>query len=107
MIFPDAIDRDPTAGAALIAGLRQIDPHLPIVVTAEKGDVNAAARAVNAGATDFLVRGENLRQRIATLLGKLRPLFGSSIETAASDADNTDCAARSRRGWRSSALRPP
>ena len=45
-------------------GLRQIDPHLPVIVTAEKGSVDAAARAIDAGATDFLVLGENLRQDV-------------------------------------------
>ncbi len=42
---------------------------------AEQGSVDLAARAVAAGASDFLVLGKNLRQRIATLLGKLRGLF--------------------------------
>jgi DNA-binding NtrC family response regulator len=90
VILPDGIDGDPDAGPALIAGLRQIDPHLPVVVTAEKGGVDAAARAIDAGATDFLVRGENLRQRIATLLGKLRTLFGVIDRNRALDEDNAE-----------------
>ena len=36
------------------------------------GDVHAAAEAVDAGATDFLVRGDRLRERLATLIGKVR-----------------------------------
>jgi transcriptional regulator with GAF, ATPase, and Fis domain len=90
VILPDAIGRNPAAGLALVARLLRIDPHLPIVVTAEKGDVDAAARAIDAGAADFLVRGENLRQRIATLLGKLRVLFGVIDRNRALDEDNTE-----------------
>jgi DNA-binding NtrC family response regulator len=62
------------SGLELIPQLRQSVPDLPVVVVADKGDVESAGRAVAAGATDFLVRGDNLCQRTATLLGKLRGL---------------------------------
>src|SRR6185369_15850547 len=41
----------------------------------EEGNVDAVAQAIAAGASDFLVCGERLGERIATLLGKLRGLF--------------------------------
>jgi DNA-binding NtrC family response regulator len=47
----------------------------PVVVVAEAGNVDAAAQAAQAGANDFLVLGERLPERIATLLGKMRGLF--------------------------------
>ena len=66
---------------------RQVDPDLPIVVVAKEGNVDSAARAVAAGATDFLVQGENLDQRVATLLGKLRGLFDAIGRNRVLDAD--------------------
>src|SRR5262249_18519709 len=44
--------------------------ELPVVVVAAHADVDLVAEAVRAGASDFLVRGERLRDRVATLLGK-------------------------------------
>jgi DNA-binding NtrC family response regulator len=62
-------------GPAVLAQLRRDHPLLPLVAVAEHGDVAAAAQAVRAGATDFLVRGGRLAQRVATLLGKVRTLL--------------------------------
>jgi DNA-binding NtrC family response regulator len=59
----------------LIARLRRADPEVPIVVAAERGGVEQAAQAIAGGASDFLVTGERLRERIVTLLGKMRGLF--------------------------------
>ena len=73
VIVPEVFDGD-GSGLKLIPRLREAVPDLPVVVVAEQGNVESAARAVAAGATDFLVCGENLRQRTATLLGKLRGL---------------------------------
>jgi DNA-binding NtrC family response regulator len=60
------------AGRDLVAFIRARDPELPVVAVAERGDVGLAAEAVKAGASDFLVRGEKLPERVATLLAKLR-----------------------------------
>jgi DNA-binding NtrC family response regulator len=62
-------------GADLIRRLRQADPELPVILAAERGSVERASRAIAAGASDFLVTGERLRERIGTLLGKMRGLF--------------------------------
>src|SRR5687767_5083724 len=59
-------------GADVIQELRASHPDVPIVAVAERGDVKLAAEAVSAGATDFLVRGEPLAERVSTLLAKLR-----------------------------------
>jgi DNA-binding NtrC family response regulator len=75
VVLPDEWDGGQTAGLELIPSIRKASPDTPIVVVAEAGNVDRAARAIAAGATDFLVRGADLRQRIATLLGKLRGLF--------------------------------
>ena len=74
-IVPYEIDRGKGSGLELIPQIKAAAPNVPVVVTAGQGDVDRAARAIAAGAADFLVRGENLPQRIATLLGKLRGLF--------------------------------
>jgi DNA-binding NtrC family response regulator len=53
--------------------LRAGDGALPIVIAvAARGDVHSASEAVSAGATDFLVRGDRLRERLTTLVGKVR-----------------------------------
>ncbi|MBI2572126.1 MAG: sigma 54-interacting transcriptional regulator [Candidatus Schekmanbacteria bacterium] len=52
----------------------------PIVVAAEEGTVELVAASIAAGATDFLVLGEQLEARTATLVGKLSSLF-AAIDT--------------------------
>jgi DNA-binding NtrC family response regulator len=70
--FPDG---DGATGAPhILRAIRTLDADLPVVAASERGDVSAAGQAVAAGATDFLVSGDRLRERVATLLGKVRPL---------------------------------
>src|SRR6187455_1952079 len=65
----------PEGSAELIRRIHQVDPSTPVILAAERGSVERAAKAIASGATDFLVTGEKLRERIATLLGKMRGLF--------------------------------
>lgn len=58
--------------AEIMRGIRACDGEVPIVAVADRGDVHLAAEAVTAGATDFLVRGDRMEERVTTLLGKLR-----------------------------------
>ena len=51
--------------------VRAQDADIPVIAVAERGDVRLAAEAVKAGANDFLVRGEKLGERVATLLAKV------------------------------------
>ena len=46
-----------------------------MVAVAEQGNVELAAEAIQAGATDFLVRGGQLQERVSTLLAKARHLL--------------------------------
>ena len=62
-------------GPELIAAARAAAGDLPIVAVDDHGDVRSAADAIEAGANDFLVRGDDLRARAATLLAKMRGLF--------------------------------
>ncbi len=62
-------------GLAMIESLRGIDPNMPIVAVASKGDVNTASKAIRAGATDFLVREGSLKKRVETMLTKLDGLL--------------------------------
>ena len=75
VIVPEILGDGVRADAKMIPRIRGLDANAPLVVTASGGGVAEAARAVRAGASDFLVRGEHLRERIATLIGKLRGLF--------------------------------
>jgi DNA-binding NtrC family response regulator len=68
--FPEG---DGTAPAVdVMREIRTLDADVPLIASAAQGDVRAAAEAVEAGATDFLVRGDRLRDRLATVIGKVR-----------------------------------
>ena len=58
-------------GVTILRRLRERDRQVPIVLVAETGSIEVVATAVDAGATDFLVRSEPLVPRIQTLLRKL------------------------------------
>lgn len=75
VIVPDRIDHAGQPGTELIGPIHEISDQIPVVVTADQGSVELVAEAIRAGASDFLVRGQRLRERIATLLGKLQGLF--------------------------------
>jgi len=62
-------------GLDLIARVRAANADAAVVIVADKGDVDVAAQAIEAGANDFLVRGPKLRERVRTLLGKLHALL--------------------------------
>src|SRR5262245_50116177 len=81
-----ALEASSSEGFELIRALRAQDRSLPIVALSANGNVDLAARAIAAGATDLLVRGERLEERIATLLGKLRGLFEALAKNRDLDA---------------------
>ncbi|MCB9682642.1 MAG: sigma-54-dependent Fis family transcriptional regulator [Alphaproteobacteria bacterium] len=68
-------------GLSVIARVRALDPYLPVIATAAHADVDSAARAVDAGANDLLVRGPRLVERVTTLLRKLHLLLDLSDRT--------------------------
>lgn len=59
-------------GPQLLEKLRRGHPELLIVAVADRGNVTSASTAIAAGANDFLVRGDRLAERTATLLEKLQ-----------------------------------
>jgi DNA-binding NtrC family response regulator len=59
-------------GLAITAAIRAADEEVAIVLVSDHGDVPKAARAIAAGATDLLVRGGQLPERVGTVLGKVR-----------------------------------
>jgi len=63
------------SGEEILRQVRKADPLVPLVAVAREGDVDTADRAILAGATDFLVRGDHLALRVGTLLGKVRNLL--------------------------------
>jgi DNA-binding NtrC family response regulator len=71
-------DRD----LAALEALRKLDPAVPIVGVATKGDVARASAAIAAGAQDFLVLGADLPRRVKTTLRKLEPLHHLRSENA-------------------------
>ena len=77
-----------TRGLDLIQRVRELDSNVPILAVADAGDVGSAQEAVSAGATDFLVRGDQLEKRITTVLGKLKNLFSVIERNRALDALN-------------------
>jgi DNA-binding NtrC family response regulator len=78
----------PEGSAELIRRIHQVDPSTPVILAAERGSVERAAKAIASGATDFLVTGEKLRERIATLLGKMRGLFDAIDRNRKLDEQN-------------------
>src|SRR6185503_16325202 len=62
----DLVLLDARTGGPILAKLRRRDSHLPIVMTAPDGDVGSAQAAIAAGATDYLVRGDRLADRVRT-----------------------------------------
>ena len=58
-------------GADVLRALRAKDPDLPLVAVAAQSDVALASESIAAGALDFLVCGDHLRERVATLLDKV------------------------------------
>jgi DNA-binding NtrC family response regulator len=72
------LDYCPTEGPGGREVLREVraeHPDLPVVAVADRGDVDLAAEAVRDGATDYLVRGGRLSERVATLMGKVGGLL--------------------------------
>lgn len=63
-----------------MAELRSLYPRLPIVLCSVTGDVQRARAAIGAGATDFLVRGAELPERVKTLVGKAQTLLALLAE---------------------------
>jgi DNA-binding NtrC family response regulator len=64
-----------TTNGIVLKRLRAASAVLPIIAAAERGSVEVAARVVAAGATDLLVLGPNLKDRVTILLGKVRQLL--------------------------------
>jgi DNA-binding NtrC family response regulator len=60
--------------SAVIARLRAVDTTLPIVVVAAAADAALAATLTHAGATDLVVLGDRLRDRVRTVLTRLAPM---------------------------------
>ena len=58
-------------GAQVLAEMRRADAEIPVVAVSGRGNVESARAAVAAGATDFLVLGDRLQERVETLLVKL------------------------------------
>lgn len=77
-------------GLTLVKQLREQWADLLIVAVADEGSVWTAAEAIAAGANDFLVRGEQLAERTATLLSKLQGLVSLIEATEALHQRNAD-----------------
>lgn len=73
LVIPADLIENPSSN--VLKHLAESGHSLPLIAVAQHGDVESAARAIEAGAADFLVMGERLGERIKTLLGKLKGLF--------------------------------
>jgi len=61
------------SGIDLIPAIKDKHPDIPIVISADYGDVDIVKKAIEAGANDFIVRKGNLDDRVRTLIQKIRP----------------------------------
>jgi DNA-binding NtrC family response regulator len=73
-------------GLEIIRSLHTDFKDLPIIAVAEQGSVQEASAAIRAGATDFLVRGPVLAERVATVLVKVQKHFALLDENQALQA---------------------
>lgn len=87
-ILPEEAGRARRGAAQIVERLRRLPHDVAVVVAAEAGNVDAAARAAQAGANDFLVLGDRLPERVATLLGKMHALFEVMDRNRRLDARN-------------------
>lgn len=63
------------SGPQSLARIHAMDGQVPIIAVARQGNVELANEAIQAGASDFLVRGDRLQERVSTLLGKVKNLL--------------------------------
>ena len=75
LVIHEASRDGESLGLELIPEIRERLGEVAVVVVAERDDVDLAQRAVQAGATDLLVLGPSLVERVGTLVGKLDRLF--------------------------------
>lgn len=88
-------DHDGTAFGA-VAHLRRTLPSVAIVMADRSGSVDLVAQATEAGATDFLVLGDNLAERVATLVRKLKVFFDVVTENRNLQRRNAELLASSQ-----------
>ena len=67
-------------GLSLLRELRAQSDDLALIAVAARGSVDGALRAIEAGASDFLVRGEHLRERWQRLQAQVRRTRGGADE---------------------------
>ncbi|MCH8923111.1 MAG: sigma 54-interacting transcriptional regulator [Planctomycetes bacterium] len=89
VVAVDSPEGQPPTILEVIAAARTTSTDVPVVVAAAEGAVDSARRAVAAGATDYLVLGPRLDERVATLWGKMRPLLEAIDRNRRLDAQNT------------------
>jgi len=71
----DVLEGELRGGIELVRDLRKKNPRLPIVVVVEESKVGNALRLFQAGATDFLIRGDNLPALLVTQMKKIDKLI--------------------------------
>jgi DNA-binding NtrC family response regulator len=62
-------------GVSVFSEIQLYRPLTAIVVVSNEGDVETVGKAISQGATDFLVLGANIENRIKTLFNKLKVFF--------------------------------
>jgi DNA-binding NtrC family response regulator len=77
-----------STGLEILEEIRAIDREIPVLIVAEEGNVALASEAIHGGATDYLVRGKDLKQRVSTSMRKIRRLFKLIERNRALDQQN-------------------
>ena len=67
-------------GYQVTARLRELRPHVPIILMSGYEDAEAAARAIDAGAAAFLPKLEVHERVISTILALARPTASGAVE---------------------------
>ncbi|MBF0368703.1 MAG: response regulator [Magnetococcales bacterium] len=67
-------------GLELIEKIRAIDPHIPLIVLTSSNEMSVAIEAINHGASDYLLKDENMGDLVLLSVQKMQKMFRMGVE---------------------------
>ena len=75
VIIEDTLEGNPRGGLETVVALRKEHPDLPLIVAVERTNPEHGRELIEAGATDFLFRGDNFKPLIASQMTKINQII--------------------------------
>jgi len=75
VIIEDTLEGNPRGGLETVVDLRKDHPELPLIVAVERSNPEHGRELIEAGATDFLFRGDNFKPLIAAQMTKINHII--------------------------------